>query len=177
MARWGALLIAMVVCTGCASFDVGGYGVSVENATGLKKYRGQTVKVGAFTAAEPGKTEISCRAVGPITTPDKRPFEEYIRKALIDELTVAELLADSAPITLAGKLNNVDFNSTSGDWLLDLTVTSSNGRSLNVTEKYSYGFTYMGETACARTAKAFVPAVQLLIGKLVYHPEFPELLK
>ncbi len=64
-----------------------------------------------------------------------------------------------------------------GEWELDVTVTSSNGQSLTAANKFSYGFTYIGETACARTAKSFVPAVQLLIGKLVYDPKFADLLR
>lgn len=172
-----AILITVVVLGGCATFDVGRYGVSVENNAALKKLGGSKVAVGPFTAAEPGKKEIACRGVGPIKTPDDQPFEEWIRKALIDELTVAELLAGSAPVTLSGRVNKVDFDSMAGEWMLDLTVTSSNGQSLTVANKYSYGFTYIGETACARTAKSFAPAVQLLIGKLVHDPKFGDLLK
>jgi hypothetical protein len=170
------VVATLTLLTGCASFDVGRYGVSVENATALKKLNAQKVDVGPFTAAE-SRTEIPCRAVGPITTPDKQPFEQYIRKALIDELTVSDVFVDSAPVVLTGSVNKVDFDSMAGEWLLDVTLKSSNGRSLSVAEKYSYGFTYIGETACARTAKAFIPAVQLVIGKLVHHSEFPDLLK
>src|SRR5216117_1493817 len=130
MGRWIALLALIVAFAGCASFDVGRYGVSVENVAALKKLGGQKVNVGQFTAKEPGKTKIPCRAVGPITTPDERPFEEFIRKALIDELTVADMLSDSAPVTLTGQLNKIDFDSMAGEWELDLTVASSNGRSL-----------------------------------------------
>jgi len=95
----GVLMVvaALTLLTGCASFDVGRYGVSVENATALKKLNAQKVDVGPFTAAE-SRTEIPCRAVGPITTPDKQPFEQYIRKALIDELTVSDVFVDSAPV-------------------------------------------------------------------------------
>jgi hypothetical protein len=64
-----------------------------------------------------------------------------------------------------------------GEWFIDLTLTSSNGRSLTVSDKYSYEFTYFGETACARTAKYFVPAVQVLFGKIVHDARFAELLK
>jgi hypothetical protein len=46
-----------------------------------------------------------------------------------------------------------------------------------VSDKYSYEFTYFGETACARTAKYFVPAVQVLIGKIVHDSRFAELLR
>src|SRR5262245_14942793 len=104
MTRCLTLLLTIVILAGCSTFDVGRYGVSVENAKALKDYRGQTVKVGTFTAKE-SRIEISCRPVGPITTPDNQPFEDYVRRALIDELTVADLLSDNAPVTLTGSLN------------------------------------------------------------------------
>jgi hypothetical protein len=172
-----AILVTGPVLTGCSTFDVGRYGVSVENNAALRKLAGGKVAVGPFTAAEPGKKEIPCRGVGPIKTPDGQPFEDQVRKALIDELTVADLLVDPAPVTLTGHVNKLDFDSMAGEWVLDVTVTSSNGQSLTAANKFSYGFTYIGETACARTAKSFVPAVQLLIGKLVYDPKFAELLR
>jgi hypothetical protein len=151
--------------------------VSVENNATLKKLGGSKVAVGPFTATEPGRREIACRGVGPIRTPDEQSFEHQIRQALIDELTVADLFTATAPITLTGHVNKLDFDSMAGEWVLDVTVTSSNGQSVTAANKYSYGFTYIGETACVRTAKSFVPAVQLLIGKLVYDPKFADLLK
>jgi hypothetical protein len=125
MRRLLALIVTIIAFTGCSTFDVGRYGVSVENNAALKKLGGGKVSVGEFTAAEPGKNEIPCRAVGPIKTPDRRSFEDYLRQALIDELTVAELLAESAPIILTGRLNKIDFDSMAGEWFIDLTLTSS----------------------------------------------------
>jgi hypothetical protein len=81
---------------------------------------------------------MRCRAAGPVKTPDGRPFEDYIRRALIDELTVAEMLSDAAPVTLTGKLDKIDFNSMAGHWTMDLTATSSNGRTLIVSSKYGF---------------------------------------
>jgi hypothetical protein len=40
---------------------------------------------------------------------------------------VADLLADSAPVTLSGHVNKLDFDSMAGEWVLDVTVKSSNG--------------------------------------------------
>ena len=71
-----AIVVTAVVIAGCSTFDVGRYGVSVENNAALKKLGGGKVAVAKFTAAEPGKKEIACRAVGPITTPDDQPFED-----------------------------------------------------------------------------------------------------
>ncbi len=48
---------------------------------------------------------------------------------------------------------------------------------MNAAITYGHGFTHVGETACARTAKSFVPAVQILIGPLVYSPACAELLR
>ena len=58
-----------------------------------------------------------------------------------------------------------------------MTVKSTNGRSLMVADDYSYDTSFVAEKACALTAQAFGPAVQTLIGKLVYHQEFAGLVK
>ena len=59
MREFFAILVAVVVITGCSTFDVGRYGVSVENNAALKKLGGSKVAVGPFTAAEPGRKEIA----------------------------------------------------------------------------------------------------------------------
>src|SRR5262249_35437074 len=170
-------LAIAVLCTACSSYAVPRYGVAVTNVTALKQIGGQKTNVQPFTATGESKTEIGCRAVGPVKTSDGRPFEEYIRKALIDELTIAELYADAGPITLGGNLDQVDFSSTSGKWMLAVTLKSSNGRSLSVANTYDYESSFVGEKACALSAQAFGPAVQVLIGKIVHSPDFAALLK
>lgn len=177
MDRWIALGIALFVSSGCSSYAVARYGVSVENVTTLRTLAGQKVSVGAFGAAKAGQTEIMCRAVGPIRTPDGKPFEDFIRSALVDELKVAEVLSEGASRTLTGRLNGIEFSSASGKWTLDVTLSSSNGGSLTVREVYDYSTSFVGEKACALTAQAFTPAVQSLIGKLVRSPEFRGLLE
>lgn len=172
-----AILLVAILCVGCSSYAVPRYGVAVPNVTALRQAGGQKVSVGKFTAAGESKSQITCRAVGPIKTPDERPFEEYVRKALIDELQVAELLSESGPITLTGVLDRVDFSSTEGKWYLDLTVKSSNGASVSVASVHDYEASFIGEKACALSAQAFAPAVQVLIGTLVHNPGFPALLK
>jgi hypothetical protein len=125
------LVLSVILCAACSSYTVPGYGLSPENVLGLKKLSTK-VNIGAFTAAAPGRSEIGCRGRGPVKTPDERPFEDYIRRAPIDEFKVAEVLADPAPFTLTGTLAKLDFNSMKGQWLIDMVVTSSNGRSLTL---------------------------------------------
>jgi len=138
MSRAIQLALALSLFTGCSSYTVAKYGVSPETVSLLRTHGGQKVNVGAFSAKKAGQTEIGCRAVGPIKSPDGKPFESYVRQALIDELRLAELFGESAPVMLTGNLNELEFSSTSGKWIVDLTLTSSNGRTLNAREDFSY---------------------------------------
>jgi hypothetical protein len=176
MRRFLGLVSVVALLIGCSSYNVAKYGVSPDNVTALRQVGGQPVKVGPFKATKAGQTEIGCRGVGPIKSPDGGPFEEYIRKALIDEMKVANVYSESAPVTLTGNLDKIDFSSTEGKWMIDLTLTSSNGRTLTIAESYSYETSFIGEKACALTAQAFSPAVQSLIGKAFRRAEFAELL-
>jgi hypothetical protein len=177
MKRMLVVVLAVVLLSGCSSYSVAKYGIAPDNAVALKALNGNRVTVGPFRAAEPGRKEIGCRAVGPIKTPDGLAFEEYVRRALIDELRLADVYTESAPVSLDGHLTRMDFSSTSGKWFMDLTLASSNGRSVQVSEAYDYETSFIGEKGCALTAQAFAPAVQSLIGKLVRSPEFAGLLK
>ncbi|WMY10916.1 hypothetical protein [Paraburkholderia phenoliruptrix] len=158
----------------CSTYSVSRYSVSADDVVALRKLPPNSVSVGAFTAVN-NDTQIMCRGVGPIKTPDGETFSEYIRRAIISELKIAGAYADDAPLQLTGALNNADFSSNSGVWNLDLSVKSSNGRSLSVTEAYPFTSSFYGETACNQTAQALMPAVQDLIGKAVTNPGFPAL--
>jgi hypothetical protein len=174
------ILIALIfssVITGCSTYSANRYSISVDNVTALKRINGTKVNVGGFTATNPGKSEIMCRGVGPIKTPDGQTFENFIKKALVDELKMAESFSTSAPITLTGNLDSIDFSSNSGNWILALTISSSNGKSVSVSENYSYTTSFYGETACNQTAQALMPAVQNVIAKVVQNSEFLKLIE
>jgi hypothetical protein len=172
--RLSVLGLSVVLFSGCSTYAVDRYSSSVDNVVALRKLD-TTMNVGDFSATEPGETKIMCRGVGPIVTPDQQPFEDYIRGALEDELKLAEVYDANASITLSGNLDNVDFSSASGTWDLELTVESSNGESLSVSESYDFKTSFYGETACNQTAQALMPAVQNLLTSLVTHERFQAL--
>jgi hypothetical protein len=150
--------------------------MSADNVVALKSLNGKVVNVGLFSATTPGQTEIMCRGVGPIKTPDGEPFAAYVRKALVDELRMADSFSPNAPITLTGNLDVIDFSSNSGNWNLSLSIKSSNGSAMSATENYAFTSSFYGETACNQTAQAFMPAVQNLVGKIVRAPDFISLI-
>ncbi|HKZ73589.1 MAG TPA: hypothetical protein VJ011_05955 [Steroidobacteraceae bacterium] len=170
--RLAGLGLLVLVASGCSTYAVPRYTNSADNVTALRSLRGQEINVGTFSATKPGVNQISCRAVGPIKTPDGNSFEDFIRNALVAELKLAEVYSANAPVTLTGNVDQIDFSSASGNWDIRLTVTSSNGRSISVAEAYRFTSSFYGETACNQTAQAMMPAVQNVISKLVSHPEF-----
>jgi hypothetical protein len=174
-----SIVVAISVLSGCSTYAASRYSISADTVAALRDLRGQSVRVGDFTAAQPGRTEITCRAVGPIKTPDGEAFEAFIRKALIDELRIAEVYSERAPITLTGRLDSLDFSSglTDAAWRVGLTLASSNGRSLTVAEEYKFTSSWYGETGCNQTAHALMPAVQNVIRKIVQHPDFAGLIR
>lgn len=168
-----ALVLAFL--SGCSTYSAARYSINTDNVVALRALGGKTVNVGAFSATKPGEKEIMCRGVGPIKTPDGEPFSEFIRKALVDEMRISNVFSVSAPVTLTGNLDALDFSSASGGWNLTLTIKSTNGRSMTVSEQYSFTTSFYGETACNQTAQAFMPAVQNLVGKVVRSPDFAPL--
>jgi hypothetical protein len=176
-----AILILGVVIThaGCSTYAAQRYSIAPANIVGLRAFRGQQVAVGPFTALKPGRSEITCRAVGPIKTPDGEPFEEFIRRAFVADLSIAEVHSTAAPITLTGRLDAIDFSSglTDAAWDIAMTLSSSNGKSLSADNHYSFSGNFVGEVACNQTAQALMPGVQDLIGKIIAHPDFPDLLR
>lgn len=169
--------LVLATMSGCSTYSVNRYAISVDNVTSLKEVIDSSISVGNFNAVGGSKTSIMCRGVGPIKTPDGQTFENFIRKALIDELKMAGSYTNEAPVTITGRLDSIDFSSASGNWKIAMTLASSNGKSISVVENYSFTSSFYGETACNQTAQALMPAVQNLIGKIVHNKGFSDLVK
>jgi hypothetical protein len=175
MRRGAVLLSSLGLLADCDTYAASRYSINADNVVALRQLAGNTAGVGTFTASIPNQSEIMCRAVGPIKTPDGETFSEYVRKALVDEMKIAGAFAEPSLVTINGRLDRVDMGSTSGTWALALTLASSNGTSLAVAETYKFTSSFMGVTACREAANALMPAVQNLVGRVVRHPAFPRL--
>lgn len=167
----GALTLAA-----CDTFTAAPYGISPDNNLSLKAALGeQRVAVGPFTMQ--AKVDPACRAVGPIQLPGNVTFETYIQKAFTDELKLAERYDPQSPVTLTGKITQLEFSSMSGTWDIALNLASTNGKSLAASEHYEFHTSYSGVSACHNVADAFQPAVQALIGKVAAAPDLRVLAK
>lgn len=172
-----AALAALLLGVGCSTFVPPRYTISADNHTSLKAAGLHPVRLGDF-AGYPG-FKANCRTWGPIAPPDHQTFEATIRKALKDELEMASLYDEHAPVTLTGKVDHLAFSSKTGllggTWDITLTLTSSNGRTLTTTEHYTFKSGFVADTACKQTAEAFNGALQDLIGQIAKSPDFKAL--
>ena len=172
-----AYCVSLLALTACSTYSANRYSPSTDNILAFKALKGRSINVGAFTASTPAQDRIACRAAGPIKTPDGETYSEYIRKAMIDEMKLAEIYDAKTPVTLTGNLNSLDFDSMGGLWKINMTLSSSNGKSMTVNEQYKYSASFFAESGCANTAQAFTPAVQNMVGKAIAAPEFRTLIK
>lgn len=172
----GFMLVAVgLLLAGCETYSAPRYGASVDNVMALKKFAPAQVNVGTFD--EPKQFGAGCRAAGPITASDQLTFASYISKALSDELKLAGVYDPNGKVTLTGSLDKLFFSSADGYWDIALTVRSSNGNSVSVTEHYKFAPAFSASNGCKRVADAYFPAVQNVIQKVINSPEFPALIR
>jgi hypothetical protein len=164
----------------CSTYTTPRYAISADTNVALKALNATGVAVGSFSG--PAAFDSSCRAAGPLAPPDGISHTAYFKKALEDELKVAGAYTASSPrIVLTGTVSRLEFSSsrglTGGSWDLDVTLNSSNGRSMVASEHYQFESGFVADTACKQTAEAYMPTVQNLISKIVRSPEFKSLLQ
>lgn len=174
------MLTCATLLGACASPQpVARYSISADNREGIQKSHAKDVAVGPFVAA--GTIDPDCRGQT-LVPPDGLSYEGYLRKALTDELKVADAYNDKNPrITLSGRVEAMESSSmvglTNGYWNISLLVSSSNGKSLAVQHKSTFKAGLEGTEACHRVAAQFPAAVQDVIHELVTNPAFSGLLQ
>lgn len=172
------IVTASTYMVGCG-YVVNNYGASVGNVESLRAIGSVAVSVEDFTSYKPGLNSIGCRAAGPIETPNKESFENYIKNAFISELKLAGIYSDSSPIQVSAHLEKIDFNSNigAGKWVFNLTAKGTDSSSMAVNSTYEFSTNWVADKACQQVAQAFSPAVQKLIGDMVRNPEFKKLVQ
>lgn len=164
----------------CSTYTTPRYAINADTNVALKSLGATNIAIGQFTG--PRDFSTSCRAAGPLAPPDGMSHTAYLQKAFEDELKVASAHATGSPrVILTGTVTKLEFSSsrgmTGGSWDVDLTLKSSNGKSVTAAEHYEFESGFGAETACKQTAEAFLPTVQNLIGKIVRTPDFKGLLQ
>lgn len=175
------LLMTFSLCallfTGCG-IKTSEYNASADNVSALRKYENIKIGVSSFTAVTPGQNSILCRLRDNVQTSTNEPFEKYIENAFKQDLKMAGIFDENSNIKISGNLRKIEASTVgSAYWLIVMTVSSSNGKSFDVQTKREYGTAILANSACVNMGTSFEPSVKQLIGDIINHPKFPELLK
>lgn len=136
------------------------------------------ITVAPFEAGTGALLAEMCRLRGPITTPDGETFATYVRHALVGEISRSSLKAEpAAGVQIQGKLDALDFSTTRGEWRMQLTLRSSNGKELTIEDDFKFPVLFNGDTACRVAAKSFAPALRTSLGRQLQRAEFAALLQ
>jgi hypothetical protein len=163
------VLFFALFLAGCGNYATDRYSISTDNAVALRSYSVTKINVGDFVDEE-NLSSIACQYHGPVTTLDGETFASFLQKAFTDELKMAGIYSKEAPVTISGRLDEIDYSTAfSISWELKLTLISSTGKSATVSKTYKYKGSIFGTPGgeCAQAALAFVPAVQNLNAKII----------
>ena len=170
------LVLIAVLLGACSTMQPPRYSVSADNVQQLKQM--PTVSGEFVSFAGPASFSSNCRLMGPIEPADGLTIPQFITKAFNDELKMADRF-NPAGAQVSGEVTNVEFSSisglTNGYWDIGITLTSSNGKSLEVNNKYEFKSGFDAVTACNATADALSAAVQDLISATINTPGFSAL--
>lgn len=172
------LILALGLLSACSTMTPARYSISVDNNQALKAHQGHSFRLASVTAS--GDYNPNCRLAGPIQAADGMTIPQFVEKAFNDELKFAELYSEDGT-QLRGDLTTISFSSskglTNGNWALAMTLTSSNGASMDASVSYDFKSGFDAITACNQTAQALTPAVQDLINKIISDPRFASLIR
>ena len=171
------VMIGMALLCGCSTKVVPLYSIEEANTMALRKIEEGHITVGSFSG--PAIFYDACRYSGKIAPPDGITFAAYIQEAIADELRMAGLYDDdqSPRVIIRGRVDTLYFSSTLGEWNISVSLYSSNGESMYVSEHYKFDASVVPFGACTKVADAFPGAVQNLIGKIVNSSEFRTLVR
>lgn len=170
------LLLAPLFLSACVRY-IDGYNSDPQIVSALGAYGGQKIRVVDFDSALGEGYASACRGYNLIATAGKGGLVRYIQDAFISELELAGMYSPDSPLILKGTVTQILVETlTHGKWTLKMTLLSSNGRSLSVSEQFPFKANIAGQHACQTASDMYPYAVRNLIRKLVTSPNFKLLL-
>lgn len=173
------LVFALGACSYMLTYMPPHYSVSMDTTEELKRIGGSNINVGPFKKTV--KLDNDCGiTAGSVVMPNKMGFEDYIRTGLIEELKAAGMFDDTSPkITLSGAIDQLSFFSRryiyTSTWNIGILFTSSNGKSVHLTDQYNFDVGEGSAADCQKIADSYMFATQKIIGKFIDSPEFQSL--
>ncbi|DAB39427.1 MAG TPA: hypothetical protein CFH83_00870 [Sulfuricurvum kujiense] len=172
---------SLFLFSGCAN-KVPNYSNSPQNIRAVKNLQKEektAVTIASFKAKNEGESKVMCRLATPVGTPDGMTFAKYVEDALAVELEMGDMIDPKSKTIISGSLENVYGSTVLGNayWEHTLKLTSTNGQSMEIMSRYDYESSFSAYSACSEMQRSYLPAVQLLVNKIITDPRFKDLVK
>ena len=174
-------MLSLVLATTACSFNPPPYATSFQNVQQARELP-HPVKVGQFKADKPAIDQISLR--GNTLKPATGSFADYVRGAVVSELTVADKYSESAQDELIATLleNDLDasgFQIGNGKIAAHFTLRRNGGDSFSktISAENSWPSSFVGATAIPNAVNAYPELVEKMLGKLYSDTDFVSALK
>lgn len=173
-----SVIVICLLLSGCSTMTPARYSISIDTNQILKQYDGKKIHI--VSIKPPQNYDSNCRMMGPIQAADGMNIPDFIMKSFNDEFKFAGIYNEQDGTKITATMNIIEFSSsaglTNGWWNLSITLLSSNGKELTVTNRYDFPSGFDAVTACNQTAQALGAATQDLIKKVSSDPEFKQLM-
>lgn len=173
-----AFLVLFTV-TSCETYTASRYIVPAKHTNLLKEMNADVkVNISDFTQSDQVIVNRACRLAGPVRVTGGKKFADYLKDALVEELSSAEMYGNVSDIEISGKILNASFSSiTPAKWIINADFyTNEDQKLVSINTEYSFGTSWTAMGACRNVAEAFPYAVEQHVNELITSSEFKELL-
>lgn len=173
---------AALLAAGCSTTSgVAHYKASTKNVLAIQDHVGDKkdikVRLNDFTAAQGMNDTQMCRAMGTVSVGGGHTPSQFIQEAMQEELYMAQVYSNSAPVVISGRLDSLKFSSVSpANWEIALTLTSSNGTSYQTVARHDFDTSWDAISACKNVSDAFPMAVQATLKRVFSDARFKALI-
>lgn len=195
---YAVLSLTLLLLTGCAgqpisvdpqgTYYLGNPAKTPGMLTNLKAIRGKSVRLENFDFAKGVEPESKCAALGfkvSLQPPKGKSYQQYVRDALAEELTLVDAVSQDAKQSISGKITQLSLLDGSSEkrctWRIGLQLKSSNGHSIEIKKELSVLRNLQGNTqndvinASSAIVIRFNQAIREALATTIAQSDFPKL--
>lgn len=167
-----------LLLTGCTNYQAESFSTNSIDVYNIQNLFHTPIGISEFSATDPEQNSIFCRGIKhSVYLPNKITFKKYIEDAFRETLINASLYDKNSPYKLRGKIDLVDFNTTSGSWHLKGLFTLNNSVPVMIDKRYEFPSAWDNDIACQNTASALSNAVSSFVKDIMTNENIKNAIK
>ncbi|MEE3002987.1 MAG: hypothetical protein VX335_01420 [Pseudomonadota bacterium] len=172
------IIILALLTSSCSNYQAESFSSNSIDVFTAQKNLAEPIAIATLSATNNNQNSIFCRGLKrSIYLPNKMSFTKYIEDALKETLINANRYDSKSEYVLRGKIDLVDFNSTSGRWHLKGIFNLNNSIPVKIEGKYDFPSAWDNDIACGNAASALNQAVSKFVADIFSNPAIKKALR